>query len=165
MATNSSSLAERLYPLPAFYFKVIVTGLNGSDTSFQEVRGIGSEIETEDVVEGGENRFVHRLPKGVKHPQLELKRGITTMSSPLITWCRSVLDNSFSSPPGSPPIGPKAVVVQLLDEGGNPVRAWSFENAYPVKWEIDDFKSTKNEVAIETIVLSYTFSKLTSKSK
>jgi hypothetical protein len=62
------------YPLPAFYFKVI-TGLRlGADTSFQEVRGIGSEIETEEVVEGGENRFVHRLPKAVKHPQLELKR-------------------------------------------------------------------------------------------
>ena len=32
-------------------------------------------MEIETVVEGGENRFVHRLPKPVKHPNLVLKRG------------------------------------------------------------------------------------------
>ena len=33
------------------------------------------------MVEGGENRFVHRLPKPVKHPNLVLKRGLATTSS------------------------------------------------------------------------------------
>jgi phage tail-like protein len=51
------------YPLPAFYFKVSLDGIMGNGTSFQEVRGIGSELHTEEAAEGGENRFVHRLPK------------------------------------------------------------------------------------------------------
>jgi len=143
--------AAAVYPLPAFYFKVMFTGL--SDTSFQEVRGIASEIETEEVVEGGENRFVHRLPKVVKHPQLELKNGITSVRSPLVVWCKSVLEYGST-------IKPTQVMVHLLNENGDPVRAWSFANAYPVKWEIDDFRSTKNDVAIETIILSYTYCKL-----
>ncbi len=141
------------YPLPAFHFKVIVAGILGEDTSFQEVRGIGSELDTEEVAEGGENRFVHPLPKIMKHPELELKRGIAKLNSPLVGWCRSVLESDFSSP-----LAPKTISVYLLDQDGGPIRGWSFANAYPLKWEIDDFKSTKNEVVIETLVLSYTYS-------
>ena len=157
MGTSSSSPQPVLYPLPAFYFKVVFSGLKGnSDTSFQEVSGIGAEMETEEVQEGGENRFVYHLPKGVKHPQLELKRGIAPMNSALVGWCRQVLDNGFAQP-----IVPSLVTVYLLDQFGAPARGWSFANAFPVKWQIDDFKSTKNEVAIETIVLSYTSSNRT----
>ena len=135
------------YPPSAFHFKVVFSATAGmADTSFQEVSGIGSEIDTEEVVEGGENRYVHRLPKGVKHPKLVLKRGIAKGTSPLVIWCRSVLEADFIAP-----IVPMPILVFLLDENGAPARAWSFANAYPVNWEVDDFNSTKNEVAIEKI--------------
>jgi len=97
MAPESSAADE--YPLPAFYFKVAFAATsNSEDTSFQEVSGIGSEMETEDLAEGGENRFSHRLPKSVKHPKLVLKRGIAVMDSPLVVWCQDVLDGAFISP-------------------------------------------------------------------
>ena len=84
------------YPPTGFYFKVIFSATLGmSDTSFQEVSGISSEVELEEVVEGGENRYVHRLPKSVKHPKLVLKRGIAKMTSPLVIWCRSVFEADF----------------------------------------------------------------------
>ena len=70
------------YPPSAFYFKVVFgTTLGLTDTSFQEVSGIGAEVEVETVSEGGENRYQHKLPKGIKHPNLELKRGIASMAS------------------------------------------------------------------------------------
>ena len=142
------------YPPPAFYFTVgFPKPDQGADTHFQDVTGISSEIETEDVVEGGENRYVHRLPKAVKHPKLVLKRGIAEISSPLVKWCRSVLEADFSAP-----IEPKEMTVYLLDENRDPIRGWSFVNAYPVNWEVENFNSTKNEVAIEKIELSYTYS-------
>lgn len=122
------------------------------DASFQEVSGISTELDTESVPEGGENRFVHTLPKGVKHPNLELKRGVASFSSPLVMWCRSVFEGEFIVP-----IRPQSLMVQLLDEMHIPIRIWTFANAYPVKWEIESFGSTKNEVAIEKIVLSYTY--------
>ncbi|HTI18915.1 MAG TPA: phage tail protein [Trinickia sp.] len=149
-----SSLFSVVYPPAAFYFKVEFGSTRGlSDTSFQDVSGMSAEIDTESVVEGGENRFVHQLPKGVKHPLLELKRGIAPLSSPLVTWCRSVFEMDFMAPVVAQPI-----VVKLLNEEGEPMRAWSFANAYPVKWEVESFNSTKNEVAIEKIALSYTYS-------
>jgi phage tail-like protein len=141
---------EHDYPPSAFYFKVVI-GM--TDTSFQEVTGIGSEIETEDVMEGGENRYVHRLPKTVKHPKLILKRGIAKTSSPLVIWCRSVLEADFIAP-----IVPMPIRVYLWNEKKEPIRAWFFANAYPVNWEVESFNSTKNEVALEKIELSYNYS-------
>ena len=140
------------YPPSAFYFQVAFNPKGDSpDTSFQDVTGIGSELDTEEVVEGGENRYVHRLPKGIKHPNLVLKRGIAKLDSPLIKWCQSILED-FSTP-----IVPKEMQVSLLNGDHDVLRAWSFANAYPIKWEIENFNSTKNEVAIETIDLSYSY--------
>jgi len=136
----------------AFSFSVSF-GDTTNDTSFQEVSGITSEISTEDVVEGGENRFVHKLPKGIKRGNLELKRGIAPLSSQLVTWCKSVLESDFSAA-----IVPKDITVNLLDEENNPVRSWNFVAAFPIKWDVEGFNSTKNEIAIEKIVLSYTYS-------
>jgi phage tail-like protein len=142
------------YPPSAFYFKVMFGATLGlTDTSFQEVSGISAEIQTETVIEGGENRYVHTLPKGVTHPMLELKRGIAPMTSPLVIWCRSVFELDFMLPIFAQPL-----IVQLMNAERLPVRVWSFANAYPVKWEVDSFGSTKNEVVIEKIVLSYTYS-------
>ena len=142
------------YPPSAFYFRVGFALTGGMlDTSFRDVTGIGSKIDTETVVEGGENRYVHQLPKGVTHPNLELKRGIAKITSPLVIWCRTVLEAGFAIP-----IVPQMMMVFLLNEHGFPMRAWSFANAYPINWEIEEFNSTKNEVAIEKIELCYNYS-------
>ncbi len=142
------------YQPSAFYFKVGFAATAGmTDTSFQDVSGIASEVETEPYVEGGENRFVHQLPKSVKHPKLVLKRGIGSATSPLVIWCRSVFEGDFASA-----IKPMSVMVSLMDENKIPIRVWSFANAYPVNWDVENFNSTKNEVAIEKIELAYNYS-------
>lgn len=154
--TNASSIWESGgYPPPAFYFSVAFGGTrNSGDSSFQEVSGIGPEMETESYAEGGENRYVYQLPKTIKHPKLALKRGIAKISSPLVAWCIAVLEGGFSDA-----IEPRLLNVYLLNETADPIRAWSFADAYPVQWEVESFNSTKNQVAIETIKLNYTVSK------
>lgn len=138
------------YPPSSFYFRVVFDRSAGiADVSFQEVSGISSEIDVEQVVEGGENRYIHQLPKGVKHPRLIVKRGVAKKNSGLVEWCRSVLEE-FETP-----ITPKALQVRLLNGSGDPMRSWAITGAYPVKWEIGNLNSTKNEVLIETIEFSY----------
>ena len=142
------------YPLPAFYFSVAFSDTLGViDSSFQEVSGIGPEMKTESLIEGGENRFVHQLPTSVENPKLVLKRGIAGADSILMNWCATVLESDFSSA-----IETKSLHVYLLDEDSFPVRCWFFNNAFPVHWEIEAFNSTKNEVAVEKIELNYTYS-------
>jgi phage tail-like protein len=142
------------YPPSAFYFKVVLGATLGlTDSSFQEVSGIGAEMDTEPLAEGGENRYKLMLPTGIKHSNLELKRGIASMASPLVLWCKSVFEMDFATS-----ITTQPVAVYLMNEDQLPIRAWSFDNAFPVKWDVEPFNSTKNEVAIEKIVLSYTSS-------
>ena len=143
------------YPLPAFHFGVrFAPGAKDVDASFQEAAGVEAEMETEPYREGGENRFVYALPKGVKNPHLTLKRGIAPLSSPLVSWCKAVLEGDLAIR-----IKPRFVQLLLLDADGQVLRQWSFEDAYPIRWTVDAFHSTKNEVAVEKIELGYTFSK------
>lgn len=141
-------------PPPAFSFRVSFGNWALKDeTAFQEVSGINTEVETEEVVEGGENRYVQRLPKGVKHSPLELKRGVGALNSPLVTWCRQIMEGEFTGQIMTTPL-----TVYLMDINGMPLRGWLFADAFPIKWDIEAFNSTKNEVAIEKIVLTYTYS-------
>lgn len=154
---------KQRYLAPSFYFRVVFGGKSGlldnsspADHSFLEVSGLSAEIDLEPVIEGGENRFVHQLPKGVKFPKLSLKRGIADMNSPLVKWCSQALEGGLVER-----IQPMDLSVRLLDQTGDPLRTWDIVNAYPVRWEVEGFNSTKNEIAIEKIELSYNYANRT----
>ena len=143
---------EDLYPPQAFHFAVrFDPAARIADASFQEVGGIAPEMESDAFREGGENRFVHMLPKGVKNPRLTLKRGVASAESGLVKWCKAVLEGGLALR-----IKPQLIEVRLLGDEGEPLRSWSFQNAYPVKWTVAEFRSNKNEVALETVELNYT---------
>lgn len=149
MTKNKSENKTSL--IAAFHFKVVFAkSKSAADNSFQDVSGLSSELTFEEVEEGGENRFAHKLPKRIKHNNLVLKRGIIDVDSPLIKWCKTVLEGDLSFQ-----IEPEIINIFLLDEKRKPLREWTITNAFPVKWDIDSFNSTKNEVAIETIELTY----------
>jgi len=137
----------------AFHFTVAFGPLSSApdiDCEFQEVSGIGAELELETAREGGENRYVLQLPKGTKNGRLTLKRGVAELSSPLTKWCRSVLEGGLAER-----IEARLVHVYLLDAEHAPLRAWSFDHAFPVKWSVDGLNATRNALAFESIELSY----------
>jgi phage tail-like protein len=75
-------MSEIYHPLVGFHFTVRVIGSGvvfaaapEADAAFQEGSGISAQLDVGEVEEGGENRFVHRLPKHTKYTALVLKRG------------------------------------------------------------------------------------------
>ena len=44
---------------------------------FMEISGLEVSVAVEDLEEGGENSFVHKLPGRMSWPNITLKRGIT----------------------------------------------------------------------------------------
>jgi phage tail-like protein len=138
------------YPPVGFHFKVVLDGNTNEDTSFQEVSGLSAEIRTEDITEGGENRFVYKVPKTVQYSNLVLKRGLATANSPLVTWCKATIEG------GTFNITKKQVEIMLLDEEHNPLMTWKLENAYPIKYNISNFNAERTELVIENIELVYT---------
>ncbi len=134
-----------------FHFKVEF-GANSADQDnrFQEVTGLIAEVTVEELREGGENRFVHRLPNGAKYSNLVLKRGYIE-DSEVSKWCRKAIEDfSFE---------PKDVVVTLLNEEHEPLANWQFLRAWPVKWSISDFKAQENALVVESLELAYSHSR------
>lgn len=146
------------YPPTGFHFKVEFQGVSGMDKDqeqrFQDVNGLSFEVETENLSEGGENRFDYKLPKKIKYPNLVLKRGLLTDSA-LIKWINDAMNTYFTVPIYD--FKPADILISLLDESDNPVAIWQVIQAYPVKWNVSNFNSNENAIAVETIELAYQY--------
>lgn len=113
---------------------------------FSEVSGLQQELEMEEYAEGGQNFFVHKLPKRIKYPPLVLKRGIL-LSDDLWTWYQDYLYGRAVPKEGS------IVMYGFVNGEKKEVRRWNFEKAYPVKWVGPDFRAVSGDVAIESLEL------------
>lgn len=133
------------YPPLGFHFTVEFAHIKG-EFQFQSVSGLTVDMDTEEIAEGGENRFKHKLPMRTRYPNLVLKRGLL-VDSALMKWCRDAVEN-FD-------IRPADLVISLLNEDHEPLITWNVIHAWPVKWNITDFNAEESRIAIETIELTY----------
>jgi phage tail-like protein len=131
-----------------FSVKIAVDNEITDDSRFQEVGGLSVELGVEELIEGGENRFSHRLPGPAKYGNLVLKRGML-LGSEVIKWVKNAIYNFQFQP--------KDVQVALLNDNHQHLSTWNFVNAYPVKWVVSDFKAQENSLVIETLELAYNF--------
>ena len=138
------------YPPTGFHFKVEVLGLppNDNDVRFTEVSGLSLELATEEIAEGGENRFIQKYPTRAKYPDLVLKRGLL-VSSEVLSWIQRCIQGYQ--------IEPKDVNVKLLNEEHQPLLTWHVVKAYPTKWAVSDLNASNNAVVIETLQLTYQY--------
>ena len=141
------------YPPASFSFSLSFSGSGGQpEAAFQEASGINVEMNVEEVGSGGENRFKYRLPGGTKYNNLVLKRGLVPKASPLYTWCENTLNLALAEP-----IQTKTITVALLDADQKILISWVFQNAYPIKWGVSEFKSMENAYAVETIEFAFNY--------
>jgi phage tail-like protein len=138
----TGALGVRLDPFGAFRFLVEIEGLIAG--GFSEVDGLQVEIEIFDYREGGQNRYVHRLPGPAAYPQyLVLRHGLTDIPS-LWLWQQAVARGEITRRNGT---------IYLLDSRGLPRVFWSFIQAYPVRWTGPELRAGTNTVALETLEL------------
>lgn len=133
--------SERKDPYLGCRFLVEVDDLKVG--GFSEVSGLEMEVDTEDYQEGGVNNYVHKLPKGMKYPNLVLKRGVID-SDMFWKWQEDVVNGKIEQKSGR---------IILLDSEGNVKWTWTFEDVYPIKWTGPDFKADNSAVAIESLEL------------
>ncbi len=138
------------YPPVGFHFRVefLSSGFSENDIKFQEVNGLSVTLETEDYVEGGENRFVHKLPVRTAYANLELKRGLL-LDSKISDWVRSTLED-FE-------IRPLDLIVTLLNEAHAPLASWNIKGAYPIEWTINSFNAEESKLVVESLKLNYQY--------
>lgn len=119
------------------------------DVKFQSVAGLDAEIETENVKEGGENRFEHKLPVRRRFSDLTLKRGLLAPEdqSFFTAWCKAAIENLV--------VVPLHLDILLLNEAHDPIMKWKIVHAWPKKWKFGELNAERAEILIETLELNY----------
>ena len=136
------------YPPVGFHFRFEVPDLAApaDDVRFTDVGGLSVEMATEEVAEGGENRFVQKYPVRAKYPELVLKRGLL-LRSKLWDWARRAIEDMD--------IEPLDANVVLLNAEHQPLMTWHLVKAYPTRWSVADLNANGNNVVIESMQLYY----------
>ena len=135
---------QRVDPYMSFRFLVEIDGIVRA--FFSECTGFGSNIEVVEYREGGEPITVRKLPGKISYTDITLKWGTTDDSMELYNWHKTVLDGKIERKNGS--------IIVLDDTGQKKVR-WNFFNAWPSKYDAPDFNAKGNDVAIDTLTISY----------
>lgn len=119
---------------------------------FMEVSGLEVSVETEDITEGGQNSFVHKLPGRMTWPNITLKRGVTK-SDNLLKWLNEASGESFAA--NGNKLARKTAAITLLDRTGKRLRSWDFDGAFPVKWTGPSFAASSTDAADESLEITH----------
>ena len=125
-------------------FQVTIPSLTLEVGLFTQVTGLSAQVDVMEYPEGGVNTFVHRLPTRIKQGNVTLKRGVTKEKA-LIEWFQKTVVK----------VQPADLSINVLDERGNTVQAWSFRNAYPVKWTGSDLNAGGNEFMTQSLEIAH----------
>lgn len=132
------------YPNGLAQFSVDVNGLKLG--LFTGCEGLAAEYTIEEVLEGGNNSYVYKLPGRVKYTNVKLSRLLTKHS-----WRTAAWFSQFAN--GGQQRG--LATITLHDEMGNPVCHWVLKEVHPVKWTGPNFSTDGSGVAKETLELIY----------
>jgi phage tail-like protein len=75
-----------------------------------------------------------------------MRKGIFVNDAKFFAWYSEIKLNVIKR---------RTVVINLLDEKGNPKMTWTLNNAWPTKITGTDLKSEGNEVAVESVEIAF----------
>jgi phage tail-like protein len=120
--------------------------------NFAEVSGLEVSIETEDIQEGGQNGFVHKLPGRMTWPNIVLKRGVTNQNN-LFQWLEKTSGEQFTQ--GGNRLERSTASITLTLSSGARLRAWNFDGAFPVKWTGPTFAADSEDYVSEELEITH----------
>lgn len=126
--------------------------LDGKEVgSFVEISGLSVTVEVDELVEGGQNGFTHRLPRGLKWQNIVLKCGLTDPDV-LLPWLADCSGPGVERAKSNGyKLATRTATIAVHDSLGERVRGWALEHAYPVRWSGPRFAASGNELASEEL--------------
>ena len=105
--------------------------------------GLSFEYEVQEIKEGGNNDFIHRVPGRAKYQNLKLTRPISKLTASVSAWLASVSKLPRRC----------TAVITILDTNGTPVFVWRLAGVYPIKWSGPTLDVGTNQVGMEVLEL------------
>jgi phage tail-like protein len=135
---------QRDNPYASFNFVVEIEGV--ASAGFAEAELPAGRIETIEYREGSDKSSgTRKLPGRVSYDDVVLRRGLAGRTD-LYDWWRAVRDGNADR---------RNVAIVLLDEARSEVQRWLLRDAWPTRLAYSGLHASKNEVAIETLELTY----------
>jgi phage tail-like protein len=125
---------------------IIVVKVPDIDTigMFTQCSGLEMQIDVLQYPEGGNNEFVHQLPGQLRYPNLVLTRGLTDADA-VFKW--------FSATRSQPQL--KEVTIIFQNQKQEPIRTFTFADAFPVRWSGPTAEAGTATVAMETLEIAH----------
>lgn len=129
-------------PFGVFAFKVSINGI--ASGFFQEVSGLGAQIDVQDVQEGGRNNTTRKIVGQGKFPNLVLKRG----------FCNETLLDALMGFHSNKNRLNGTITLRNV-KGDADLAKWEFKNGIPVKWDGPQLNVSQNAIAIESLEIAH----------
>jgi phage tail-like protein len=141
----AGEVQDTVWPLPKFDFAVQLG--DDKSISFQEVDGLNSETQVIEYRHGNSPIFYPiKMPGLGRVGNVTMRKGIFVNDAKFFAWYSEIKLNVIKR---------RTVVINLLDEKGNPKMTWTLNNAWPTKITGTDLKSEGNEVAVESVEIAF----------
>ena len=124
------------------HFKVSVPGLTIG--TFRQCNGLSMEFDVFEWAEGGNNEFIHHLPGRMRYPYLTLSSGLTDDAA-LQQWFWKTREKAEL----------KEVTIELATQDGTVKRAWTFADAFPVRWSGPSVGADAAGLATESLDIAH----------
>ena len=146
---------DEFMPIPSFYFNVEV---DSEEVRFQEISGLEVNLEVEELIEGGNNLFKHRLPTRQTYGNITLSKGVIREDDAFNIWIKTAMLRqevliNFSEE------RVKTLKIDLMSpvRDTEAVESWLVVNAYPIKWSISSLSASDNKITIESVQLAFQY--------
>ena len=114
--------------------------------TFEEVTGLKAEAKVMEYRNGNSSNFsTTKMSELSTAGTVTMKNGTFAKDTKFFAWYQETRE-SFTR---------RVVVINLLDESGNPKITWTLNNAWPRDVTGTDFKADGNEVVVESIKIAY----------
>lgn len=134
-------------PYLGAHFVLAIDGL--ASASFSKASGLAGEVGVEEYLEGGENRFAHRLPTRVSFPNIVLTQGAGPARE-LWDWFAEYHVAGMVAPRDG-----QVTLMSAVDGELAPVRVWAFTRGWPVKITGPELDAASSAVAVESIEIAH----------
>jgi phage tail-like protein len=133
--------AKQITPVSIFVVKVPDIDTIGM---FTRCAGLELQVDVLEYAEGGNNEFIHQLPGQLRYPNLVLTRGLTNEDA-IFKW--------FSASRAT--AERKEVTITFQTHKQQPIRTFTFADAFPVRWSGPASEAGTATVALETLEIAH----------
>jgi phage tail-like protein len=110
-----------------------------------KIEGLGLEYQLTEYREGGVNGYTHKILGPCKYSNLRLSRPVDSTSDLLMIWLQSNMLH----------VVPQTMAISAMTMAGDEITTWNLSGVVPVKWTGPSLDIMSNNVATETLELTY----------